>query len=268
MALSDIAHLPSLAKESCKETLRRTLASMGLQVSRVRNPYSFLRHFGFETIIDVGANRGQFASAAQCLFPRATIHCIEPLPNESHRLNKLWSNNDLVYVHPIALGDHIGSTKFHINRFSASSSVLPLDQEHITAFPFSYSTTESVVPVTTLDNWAYERNLESPILVKIDVQGYEDRVIQGGLTTLSKTDALLVELSFKRLYEGQSSFEKIHSLLKHVGLRFCGCLNNLLHPTTNEVLQADGIFLRDLSHREVSAEREFKDQAKVAIGTA
>jgi hypothetical protein len=80
--------------------------------------------------------------------------------------------------------------------------------------------------------------------VKIDVQGYEDRVIAGGDAVISRSKAMIVEVSFQELYEGQPLFDDIYQRLKQKGFAYMGNLYQLLNPADAAVLQADALFVR------------------------
>jgi hypothetical protein len=56
----------------------------------------------------------------------------------------------------------------------------------------------------------------------MDVQGFEDRVIAGGLRTLERASVLWVETSFVELYEGQPLFADIHDRLRDLGFEYRG----------------------------------------------
>jgi hypothetical protein len=81
--------------------------------------------------------------------------------------------------------------------------------------------------------------------VKIDVQGFEDQVIQGGQTTLARARVALVELSVEPLYDNQPLFHEVYERMVALGFRFRGAHNQLFHPQDGRVLQVDGIFTRD-----------------------
>ena len=81
-------------------------------------------------------------------------------------------------------------------------------------------------------------------MIKIDVQGYEDKVIGGAVETISKAKAIIVEVSFRELYEGQPLFEKIFGLLSEKGFSYFGNLYQLLSPVDGAPLQADALFVR------------------------
>jgi hypothetical protein len=95
-----------------------------------------------------------------------------------------------------------------------------------------------------LDTVARTLDLRDPLLIKMDVQGYEDRVLRGGEQTVKRAQVLLVETSFARLYEEQALFEDVHDILRAWGFRYAGSLDQLLNPRTGQALQQDSIFVK------------------------
>ncbi len=219
------------------------IAPLGVEVHRPSQPH-YLRDLGIRTVLDVGANVGQFAERVRKLLPAVTIHSFEPLPVVFRALERLAQRDASMFVHQTALGDADGETEMHENLFSPSSSILPMTPAHTNAFPGTAHTRPIRVPVTRLDAWASTRDLPEPILVKLDVQGYEDRVLAGGEATLKKVHALIVETSFRELYQGQLLFDDLHSLLRRLDFRCVGFENVSRERTSGVTLQADAVFLR------------------------
>ena len=101
------------------------------------------------------------------------------------------------------------------------------------------------IKVKRLDDIIYDLKVEGNILVKIDVQGYEDRVIHGGKKVVSGAKVLIVETSFQSLYETQPLFDSIYVLLKQIGFKYMGSLDQLKNPINGSVLQSDSIFINN-----------------------
>ena len=76
------------------------------------------------TIVDLGANVGQFARAASSAFPMATIYSVEPNPEVVAVLRSNLADVSRVHVIPTAIGDVDGEIEFHCNSQSQTSSVL------------------------------------------------------------------------------------------------------------------------------------------------
>src|SRR5256885_959561 len=61
------------------------------------------RHAGIRTVVDIGANVGQFAEAARRAFPQAILHCFEPLPLCFVRLSRRFAGARGVFLYNTAL---------------------------------------------------------------------------------------------------------------------------------------------------------------------
>lgn len=194
------------------------------------------------TIIDVGANVGQFSVASSHLFKNVQIYGFEPVPESFEKLSKNVSKLDRVTIHALALGEQAGHIVFHVNSHSHSSSALPLTKHHLMAFPHAKEDKVITVPVTTLDNISNELNLVSPVLLKLDVQGYEANVLKGAVETLKSVDYVLLEASFKPMYEGELLFTEIVELMQDYGFKFLRPVDFLSDDKTGEILQIDALF--------------------------
>lgn len=204
-----------------------------------------LTAFRIRSVIDVGANTGQFARVALARWPDAHVYSFEPLPVPFDRLRR-WAHTQggRVTALNIALGDHNGSVKMHELESNDLSSVLRPTQRLGSLFPGAAESHEVQVQVRRLDDWsASTEGLEQEILVKIDVQGYEDRVIRGGYNTISIARACIVEIGFDSLYEGQGSFNEIYETLRRSSLRYAG---NLFQGRAMDgrVTWIDAVFVR------------------------
>jgi FkbM family methyltransferase len=173
-----------------KQIIKKTFNQVGLDITRVSKfatvaTHSFLglSRIPIRSIIDVGANTGQFARIISKVFPGSDIYCFEPLP-ESFKELKKWKEkqNRKVEIFNVALGENDGTVEMfnHIDH-NTSSSVLKTTELSKQIYPFTKRQLPIFVKMTTLDKW-YEDNaiLKPQILIKLDVQGYEDRVISGG----------------------------------------------------------------------------------------
>ncbi len=209
----------------------------------LRQPW--LLDLNIETILDVGANVGQFATLAHAVFPSARIFSFEPLPDCFEQLKLRLPKNSQAFN--MALGDRNAEIDFYRASSSPSSSFLRMNALHIETFPESREGQEASpikVKVGKLDEIARDLELADNILLKLDVQGYEDRVISGGAETLKRVAVALVETSFLPIYDGQVLFADVHELLFAAGFIFQGNLNQQFHPVDGRIVVADSIFVR------------------------
>jgi FkbM family methyltransferase len=200
---------------------------------------------GIDTVFDVGANRGQFAIAIATAMPLARIISMEPLPSAYRLLVKAVAPYKRIRAINCGVGAAEGVGVIHENRYSDSSSFRPMKQLHREQFPFTQGNDIPVqVSIRTLDGIAREVDFGSRILVKIDVQGFEDEVIRGAVDTLGRADLVIVEVSFISLYEGSPSFDEVNDMLRGQGLHFAGCIGQLIGPLDGSILQGDALFVR------------------------
>ncbi|MDZ7266540.1 MAG: FkbM family methyltransferase [candidate division KSB1 bacterium] len=196
------------------------------------------------TVLDVGANVGQFAVAAARLFPGVHVHSFEPLPECVTRLRRHAARLGNISVHPVALGERAGEMAMRVNAQSRASSLLPLAPAHREAFPAAQEECQITVRVATLDEMLAGTTLPPPVLLKIDVQGYEAQTLRGATRTLPQVDYAVLETSFKPLYNGELLFMDLVRLMENQGMRFSRPVGWLAAPKTGEVLQMDALFVR------------------------
>lgn len=96
----------------------------------------------------------------------------------------------------------------------------------------------------TLDEELVGAGLPDPLLLKIDVQGYERWVLDGGPSTLARAEWVVLELSFEALYTGEPPFLEVVNYMSTHGLRFVRPVGWFSDGSTGEILQCDALFSR------------------------
>jgi len=193
------------------------------------------------TVIDVGANKGQFSFFASCRWPAATLHAFEPLPEPRARLESLLSSR--ATIHACAVGVADAEAEIHIASRADSSSLLPLGEEQSRIFGVDAVSTLTV-PVRRLDGVLPPGTVAGPALLKIDVQGFEYEVLQGIGALAPSIEWIYLEVSFLELYSGQRLFGEVDALLRSLGYRLQGQYNTHLTDEGAPV-QADALYVRD-----------------------
>ena len=204
----------------------------------------WLKSLNIQTVLDIGANVGQFATTINAILPQARIYAFEPLPECHAQLRARMRDVPNFSAINLGLGDQSGEITFERNAFTPSSSFLKMNSVHKTAFPYTSDTHSVRVSVECLDTIAATLEITDPLMIKIDVQGYEDRVIRGGEQTIRRALLIIVETSFETLYEGQPLFDDIYRQMVGWGFVYSGSLDQLHHPRRGNVIQADSIFIR------------------------
>ena len=203
----------------------------------------WLRDLNIRTVLDIGSNTGHFAFAINALMPSANIYSFEPLPECFEELATRAKNTPNMKVFNLALGNQSGSLEFKRSSSNLSSSFLEMTDLHKTAFPETADSETTVVKIERLDDVYQKLDIQEPILLKIDVQGFEDQVIAGGMDVVNKATVIIIETSFCKLYEKQPLFDDIYSILLSHNYCYAGALETLKDPNTGRILQEDSIFI-------------------------
>ena len=206
-----------------------------------------LRKFEIDLVLDVGANKGQFASEIRQCGYKGRIVSFEPL-SQAHRELIQSSAGDPLWdaYQRCALGDHDGEVEINIAGNSESSSILPMLESHRSAAPESAYKGKEFVPIKTLDAVAgqYVKNALATFL-KIDTQGFEWQVLDGARDTMPHIKGILVELSLVPLYEGQHLWREVIDRLEAAGFTLWAFKPVFTDQATGRTLQVDGVFYRN-----------------------
>ena len=233
-----------------KAIVRRGLNRVGLDINRLHKSPNYtllgLKDAKFGSVIDVGANRGQFARLISGFFPNAELYCFEPL-EEPFRQLKAWAEtkNGRVHCFQLALGEEAGEAEMHLHeQHTPSSSLLAATDNCHRLYPQTQAESMVRIQVSTLDNLLKDvlENMPRGILLKLDVQGFEDRVLRGGTSVLLLCSAILMEICLDPLYEGQADFCVITKMLYEHGFRYAGNLNQV-YGNDGRVLYLDAVFV-------------------------
>jgi FkbM family methyltransferase len=222
-----------------------SIAKRQQEAARLRNKHlRWVETLGIETLVDIGANEGQFAQLFSDVRPGCPIYSFEPLRDCFETLQRNMTGVPGFKAFNVALGETEGETCFFRSEFSASSSLLPMGALHKGLFPSSSSIVPETVTVRRLDSYASEIQIRGGLLVKIDVQGAEMRVLDGGRRLIGAADAVLLEAGFLSLYEGQATIEEILVLLSGLNFCFMGILNQYLRPRDSLPVYGDVLFVK------------------------
>ena len=200
------------------------------------------------TLVDIGANRGDFAATieAHCGIRRALL--VEPQPARCEELRGRFPT-PAFHVRNCALLDREGAAGLDVLGADRCSSLLPVKAEMgFAGRGIDTTVRERIqVPVATLDALLSEPGWEMPIdVLKIDTQGTELQVLQGGRASLARVRLLWIEVSFRSLYEGSALFPEIHEFLGRAHFKLYS-LHEVFRGEDQELLQADALFLGPLA---------------------
>ena len=196
------------------------------------------------TVLDVGANEGQFAAMIREVYPEAAIYAFEPLPECQDALRRRLANAPGSRIFPTALGAAPGTRPFYRTTFSPCSSFLrPANRLRAEVERLDESVIEA--PVARLDDVLADAPPPAPLLLKLDVQGFETQVLEGAPRTLANVALLVLEVAFVPLYERQPLFDEVYLWLRERGFRYRGNLEQSASRVDGLTAEADALFVRD-----------------------
>ncbi len=225
--------------------IKKILRSFGYDVRRHHSLYeTVLRHHQIQTILDIGANDGHWSHDMRMLFPRAQIYAFEPLKDCFERMVQTFEGDKKFCGYNVGLSDTDSITDIERSSFHPSSSMLQMSALHKELYPKSKHITHERIVLRRLDSVQEEMNLTPGVLIKMDVQGFEDKVIAGGLETFKRAEVIISETAFVTLYEHQPLFGDIHDQLRKLGFVYRGNCGEHFSSKTGERIYEDSIFVR------------------------
>ena len=214
------------------------------QSVRVDNPVLF----------DIGAHNGESVIYLRSIFPKSVIYSFEPDPESFEILkNRGYDNN---FCFNVAISNECGKVAFFRNEISHTNSLfkvnldskdsIRINEERInksTSY-FERINKQVTVDAIRLDDFVEQHHIESIDLLKIDVQGVELKVLDGGAGALQKTNAIILEASFYDFYESRSSFYDIERILLPAGFRMFSIMELSQNPMNGRTDWAEILYTR------------------------
>lgn len=244
--LNKIAHYLRLAARYAENPRALQLKLSG----GIPETYWKLDHLWFHTlqihaVIDVGANEGQFSRTMRALLPEAKIYAFEPIPECFKRTRQRFIADSNFKILNLALAERKGLAKFTVaSGDTGASSLLPVGEAQEHYFPHTLQSREIETAIDTLDNVMATEMLNSPYLLKLDVQGYEFQVLAGGFRTLANAKLVILEASYEPFYEGQKLFHEVYDVLRNSGFQFRDTFNMMYDMESGRAVQGDFLFER------------------------
>lgn len=212
----------------------------------MRNLLHFLRKHSVNTCLDVGANTGQFGEYFRACGFKGKIISFEPQSKVFNILERKSRKKKNWTAFNFALGEKNEKAKMHLSKNSFSSSLMNFAPGNLSvnAEPDTSFVGSEEIIVKRLDDFLKEEQITGDFFLKIDAQGYEEKVLEGLGDYWKKVAALELELSCVPVYEeGKLLIEMIEFIISK-GFYLSSLQNGFTDPATGMLLQAEGIFLK------------------------
>jgi FkbM family methyltransferase len=204
-----------------------------------------LQSASINTVLDVGANSGQYAQRLRDWGYQGKIVSFEPLSSAFAQLQKRAAGDALWQIERCALGDREEVSSINVSGASASSSLLDMLPRHTEIAPHTGYIGREEVAVHTLDS-LFERYFVTGdrVFLKIDTQGFTSRVLEGASGSLDRVQGLEVELSGVPLYAGEPLIHEVLSLLYRKGFAVYSLEPEMFDDVSWQQVQMNGLFQR------------------------
>ena len=206
---------------------------------------NLLHNKSINLTIDVGANNGDWLNGLRKIGYTRNVISFEPLSTEFSKLKTAAKYDNHWEVFNCAISNENKEVEINISENSVSSSLSQILNSHTDAAPESKYIEKQSVKSICLDgfkhNWV---NSSNAIFLKIDVQGYEKKVLDGASKVLEKVKVLQIEMSFKKMYSHDLCFSKMKDFLEAKGFLLFHIQNGFRSRLTTELLQVDALFIR------------------------
>jgi FkbM family methyltransferase len=207
---------------------------------------TFLTRFEIDCVIDVGANRGQYATALrENARYRGHIISVEPIPEVFAELASSAARDPLWHCENCALSDSSGCKEFHVMQGDQFSSFLNPTSKEFALLQERNSVSKSIsVKTKKLDllfeQWQGKIGFARPFL-KLDTQGYDHVVVSSGKNVVSQFVGIQSEIAFKRLYTDSLNFHEAMVFMDSLGFSLSSIFpNNAGHFP--DCVEQDAIF--------------------------
>jgi FkbM family methyltransferase len=240
-----------------RRIIRTTLWRFGVDVRRYNvalyqttQLVTLLNAHSVDLAIDVGANIGQFAEDLVKAGYSGAIVSFEPLSAAYGTLvERAKAYRNWIVAPRTALGEEEGQTEIAVSANLVSSSILPMSQVHSAAAPHSKYREVEAVPIRRLDKIELVSDRHKNIFLKIDTQGYEDKVLRGASGLLPRVQILQLEMSLVELYQGQPLLGSMLDKLQGYGYELWALWPGFADPRSGRHLQVDGVFVKSTQQK-------------------
>ena len=226
--------------------VRRLVRTLGFDVERKRPVLvDFLHEHGVGTVLDVGANVGQYARRLRQWGYRRRIISFEPLAAACETLRNNAARDPMWDVCEFGLGAEDRAGTIHVSEASVFSSIFAARAELHAAYPSARAVSTQEIALRRLDSLFEELPREGgAVFLKIDAQGYEREVLRGAKRTLPSVVGVQLELSLTPLYEGETTLADMVRMMEDHGFRMVLIEPVAYDPHSHSLLQVDCIFFR------------------------
>ncbi len=189
-----------------------------------------------KVILDIGAAKGYWSLETGKIFPKAEFFMIDPLVESEGNLLSICRNDSRFHYVLTAVGCQTGQEVMNVTPDCDGSSLLEY-------YGGGDASRQRSIQVATIDQLLSEGRIKPPDLVKIDVQGFEMKVLMGGQGLFDTAEVFIIETN---LFRFMPECPLAHEIIRFMAERdfFLFDLGgSLRRPYENDLAQVDLVFV-------------------------
>ncbi|MBA3751866.1 FkbM family methyltransferase [Candidatus Dependentiae bacterium] len=160
-------------------------------------------------IVEAGAHKGRDTIKMGKLFPSASIHAFEPVPNLFCELLRTTAPYPSITCYQLALADTQSDALLYVSSGASTAASSLLE-------PYTYLTERPnvlfsplTIKTTTLAAWAEQENITKIDFLWLDMQGTELRALKGAQNLISQVSAILIEANLTERFKENPLYEDV-----------------------------------------------------------
>ncbi len=233
-----------------KILIHKILRSCGYEL--IKYPYGdfykrmeLIRMYKINKIIDIGANIGEYARQMRSIGYKGKIISFEPREESFLKLKENFKSDSNFECYKLGLGEKKMNININVSQNKTSSSILNMLPLHLSVKPWSKYVSKEKIAIEKLDN-LIDLLIESGdnVLLKIDTQGYEKHILEGGKQFIKFVKGIQLEMSLEPLYENTPNFFDLYNYITGLGFKICSIERGFYDIRSGRLLQVDGIFYK------------------------
>jgi len=217
--------------------------------SPITNPFKakkYLINKTSPTIFDIGGHEGETSLMYNANFDTPCIYSFEPFLPSFEKLKDSVKSFPNIQIFNTAISNFTGKVDFHVNKLSATNSILPTSEDSEKNWGENILDTIDTIKVssTTIDDFVEKFKIETIDILKIDTQGTEYEIIEGAGKSIeqNKIKIIYLEIIIVSTYQGQKYSDEIFLLLRNKGFQLFN-LYNFTYSDKGELKQFDALFI-------------------------
>lgn len=219
------------------------------EIIEIKDPFRDMRvllsGIKINSICDIGAHHGDISLKLASLFPSSKIYSFEPYSQSYEVLRKKAEINSNIVPVNCALSSSNGEVNLYINVQDSTNSLSPTGEmgKKYQSWQTETLSTE-LVRVFTLNSWGKQNSITEIELLKLDVQGFELRVLEGAEDYLKSTVRLIyTEIEFVKIYKENCLYFELEEFLRQFNFELFQ-FYNLTSGDDRQLVTGDAIFIK------------------------